>query len=405
MTVAEGRERPEGARGRSQRGDSEVERPVKRPVPGWILTKYVGYASYTPRFPPEDHNSRMLDSGLLLIVVVVLAAVILSWKNAERLAGRGRLVCVYRSLFAFGAGAFSWWLYVGDHGLLHLIVQMKAGEVMAAYPDVVVAALAWFIDLGALFAILASLLLAILYALSAILGRDVGTPLLWSVLPFLRESAEAPDSAWEASLDGVPPPGLWKSLLFVAGGVAVLFVLFEFVLPAAFELFRHEGLYIDNSRLFAARYPDEWVVDVKDTRPGFMQLETRKSGGPGGPYFDASVYAGPKKIRLGPSERNEETETRLAFRVLECDPGSGFVDRGDTEFVVRDTGVMKFPEMRSEWRRWRFQVGETRYRIFMQGRPPGVFETSDREIQRFLDNVVIVKNPDGCPEQDVRSAL
>jgi hypothetical protein len=48
MRVAEGRERPEGARGRSQRGDSEVERPVKRPVPGWIHPKYVGYASCTP---------------------------------------------------------------------------------------------------------------------------------------------------------------------------------------------------------------------------------------------------------------------------------------------------------------------------------------------------------------------
>ena len=50
MRVAEGRERPEGARGRSQRGDSEVERPVKRPVPGWIHPKYVGYASCTPLF-------------------------------------------------------------------------------------------------------------------------------------------------------------------------------------------------------------------------------------------------------------------------------------------------------------------------------------------------------------------
>ena len=57
MPVAEGRERPEGARGRSQRGDSEVERPVKRPVPGWIHEKYVGYASYT-------QCSRLGDSGV-----------------------------------------------------------------------------------------------------------------------------------------------------------------------------------------------------------------------------------------------------------------------------------------------------------------------------------------------------
>ena len=28
-------------------GDSGAGMPVRRPIPGWILTKYVGYASYT----------------------------------------------------------------------------------------------------------------------------------------------------------------------------------------------------------------------------------------------------------------------------------------------------------------------------------------------------------------------
>ena len=38
---------PGAACRRPERGDSGAGRPVRRPVLGWILTKYVGYASYT----------------------------------------------------------------------------------------------------------------------------------------------------------------------------------------------------------------------------------------------------------------------------------------------------------------------------------------------------------------------